>query len=40
MPRRIISMKMIAWLSLHTDAGVIFATAISITAAAIIFGSW
>jgi hypothetical protein len=32
-------MKMLAWLSLHTDAGVIFAMALSITAAAIIFGS-
>jgi hypothetical protein len=33
-------MKMFAWLSLHTDAGVVLATALSITAAAIIFGSW
>lgn len=33
-------MKMLAWLSLHTDAGVFFATALSIMAASIIFGSW
>ena len=33
-------MKMLAWLSLHTDAGVIFGTALFITAAGIIFGSW
>jgi hypothetical protein len=33
-------MKMLVWLSVHTDAGVIFATALSIAAAGIIFGSW
>ncbi len=33
-------MKVLAWLSLHADAGVIFATALSITAAGIIFGNW
>jgi hypothetical protein len=33
-------MKMLAWLSLHTDAGVAFVTALFITTAAIIFGSW
>jgi hypothetical protein len=33
-------MKMLASLSLNTDAGIIFATALFITAAGIIFGSW
>lgn len=33
-------MKMLAWLSLHTGAGIVFVTAIFISAAAIIFGSW
>jgi hypothetical protein len=33
-------MKMLAWLSLNTDAGIIFAMALSIAAAAIVFGSW
>jgi hypothetical protein len=33
-------MKMLAWLSLYTDAAVLFVTALFITVAAILFGSW
>jgi hypothetical protein len=33
-------MKMLAWLTLHTEAAALLATALFITAAGIVFGSW